>query len=388
MRILFLNCYHSGSHAATAEGYAARSRHTVTLLTLPPTGGWRWRMRGGAVTLARLSREQAATPATMPDLLFATDMLDLATYRALTSDLYRPHIPAVVYVFENQLTYPLPAGRPRDLSYGWTNYTTMLVASRVYFNSAFHRRWFFDALPDLLGRYHDYNELQTIDEIEAKTQVLPTGIDLARLAWPAPPEPPPPTPSDPPIILWSSRWDYDKQPQVFFDALESLSARGVDFRLIVAGEAIDPNTPAFVAARERWSAHIVHWGYPADTPTYRHLLHQADIVVSTAIQETLGIGILEALFCGCIPILPRRLVYPDLIPSRYHAECLYDTFDELVDRLQHAVARRDTLCQYDWPALAAPYDWSRLAPQYDTLLDELVEQYHERHQEHRSPRSR
>src|SRR6266545_907468 len=57
MRILYLNPFHGGSHAAVAEGYARRSRHDITLLTLSIAGGWRWRMRGAAVTLARMLRE-------------------------------------------------------------------------------------------------------------------------------------------------------------------------------------------------------------------------------------------------------------------------------------------------------------------------------------------
>ncbi len=382
VEILYLNPYHGGSHAATAHGYAAQSRHTITLRTLPIDGGWRWRMRGAAVTFARMVREEALHP----DLIFTTDMLDLATFRALTRHTLPPHIPAVVYFFENQLTYPLPTGRSRDLSFAWTNYTTMLAADGVLFNSDFHRRWCFEALPDLLGRYHDYHELATIAAIADKTQTLPTGIDLARLTPPPDPDPRPLTPDprpltpdprpltpDPhPVIAWISRWDYDKQPQVFFDALEALEQRGAEFRLIVAGEHVDPNAPEFVAARERWAGHLLHWGYPADTATYRRLLHRADIVVSTAIQETLGIGIIEALACGCIPILPRRLSYPALLPAAYHADCLYDDFDGLVEQLHRALLHRDELCRRDWPAIAAPYDWSRMAPRYDALLEEIV----------------
>ncbi len=365
MHILSLNPYHGGSHAATATGYQAHSSHQVTLLTLPIAGGWRWRMRGAAVTFARLVREQGI----QPDAIFTTDMLDLATFRALTQDIYVPHLPAAVYFFENQLTYPLPRGRTRDLSFAWTNYTTALTAQRVLFNSTFHRAWFLDALPAFLGRYHDYNELHTIDAIADKSYVLPTGIDLQRLACHAPLR----RDDGPPIIIWASRWDYDKQPHVFFDALEALQQLGGDFRLIVAGEAVDPHDPVFVAARERWQSHIIHWGYPHDMQQYSTLLHQADIFVSTAIQETLGIGLIEALYCGCIPILPHRLVYPEVLPSQYHAECLYDgdSLDDLVALLLRTLQRCTELRRYDWQAIAAGYDWAYMAPRYDACLSDM-----------------
>src|SRR5262245_64517302 len=112
MRILFLNPFHGGSHAAVAEGYARHSRHAVELLTLSIAGGGRWRMRGSAVTFARMlhkrtrhgdtetrrhgDKEQDRSLSLSPglqvspsgyDLILSTDMLDLATFLALTRDL-------------------------------------------------------------------------------------------------------------------------------------------------------------------------------------------------------------------------------------------------------------------------------------------------------------
>ena len=51
-RVLLLSPYHGGSHRAFAEGLADHSRHEIVPLTLPARF-WKWRMHGGAVTLAR-----------------------------------------------------------------------------------------------------------------------------------------------------------------------------------------------------------------------------------------------------------------------------------------------------------------------------------------------
>lgn len=361
LKILWLDPFHGGSHAAVAAGYATRSTHQVTLLTLPIDGGWRWRMRGGAVSLARMAREQNIRP----DLIIASDMLDLATFRALTADLLGG-VPAAVYFHENQLTYPLPPGRQRDLSFAWVNYTSALVADAVLFNSDFHRREFLGALPGLLGRYHDFRELQTIEAIAAKSQVLHPGIDLASLDG----EPPPATPDGLPTILWNSRWEYDKQPELFFAALEALEARGAAFQLIVAGEHIDPGAATFAAARERWGGRALHWGFAPSRAAYGALLRRADVVVSCALQEFFGIAVVEALYCGCAPVLPRRLNYPDLIPPALHSICLYDDEAGLVELLAAALAHPTPRAQ--WRALAEPYDWEALAPKYDNLFRELA----------------
>lgn len=52
MRVLALEPYYGGSHRAFVDGWASRSRHDWTVLTLP-AHHWKWRMRGAAVTMAR-----------------------------------------------------------------------------------------------------------------------------------------------------------------------------------------------------------------------------------------------------------------------------------------------------------------------------------------------
>ncbi|NHZ72438.1 MAG: DUF3524 domain-containing protein, partial [Aquificales bacterium] len=71
MKITLVSPYHGGSHKAWAEGYQQHSTHEVSLLTLPDRF-WKWRMHGGAVTLARRFVENGR----FPDLILATDMLD------------------------------------------------------------------------------------------------------------------------------------------------------------------------------------------------------------------------------------------------------------------------------------------------------------------------
>ncbi|MCS7260956.1 MAG: DUF3524 domain-containing protein, partial [Anaerolineae bacterium] len=75
----------------------------------------------------------------------------------------------------------------------------------------------FAELPRLLKHFPDYNELETIEALRAKSTVLPLGIDLTRLDAfrPAARK----RPNTPPLILWNHRWEYDKNPCEFFEAL-------------------------------------------------------------------------------------------------------------------------------------------------------------------------
>jgi glycosyltransferase involved in cell wall biosynthesis len=370
MKIVWLDAFHGGSHAAVAEGYARHSRHTVHILALPIDGGWRWRMRGAAVSFARMLRERPDLWGA--DLVVATDMLDLATFLGLTRDIL-PRTPVALYMHENQLTYPLPSGRKLDLSFPWINYTALLAADAICFNSAFHRDALLAALPGLPARFHDFREPELLSQIAERCHVLHPGIELlpfdqdtAQGGDQLPDSP------GPPVILWNSRWEYDKAPDAFFTALRQLAARGGQFRLIIAGEHIDPSEPNFAAARTWAEPRCLWWGYAPDPAAYRALLRRADIVVSTAIQEFFGIAVLEAIYAGCVPILPRRLSYPELLPPELHEHYLYDDADDLVTRLEVAIAQIGALRRPGLREIADRFRWERQAPIYDTLLETIA----------------
>jgi glycosyltransferase involved in cell wall biosynthesis len=178
-----------------------------------------------------------------------------------------------------------------------------------------------------------------------------------------------------PVILWNQRWEYDKAPEVFLRALDLLAEEGVPFEVILAGDSVRLSAYEFEAARERLGARVIHYGW-ADAEAYPRLLWQADLVVSTALHEFFGISVVEAIYCGCLPLLPRRLVYPEVIPEERHDVCLYDGFDGLVGRLRWALTCPDQARQaaQGLRQAVADYDWASMAPRYDAVLLELVKE--------------
>ena len=56
-----------------------------------------------------------------------------------------------------------------------------------------------------------------------------------------------------PLILWNHRWEYDKNPALFFDALSQLT---VDFNLSVIGESFRNTPPLFDDAKEQFKDQI------------------------------------------------------------------------------------------------------------------------------------
>jgi glycosyltransferase involved in cell wall biosynthesis len=301
------------------------------------------------------------------DLVLATDMVNLPTLLGFTRRAL--DAPVALYCHENQLTYPVRPGEKRDLTYAMINWLSMVAADRVLFNSAYHRDDWFGALPNLLKHFPDYTHLHRIPEVYAKTAILPVGCDLASLeSARAQVE----NGCAPPLILWNQRWEYDKDPETFLRALDALVNDGVDFRVALAGSNVRQMPEEFEAARARLGERVVHYGR-ADREMYRQLLWRADVVVSTAIHEFFGVAVVEAMYCACFPVLPRRVAYPEVVPGEYQELCLYDGFADLVARLRWSLEHPDARVA-SLPELrraAARFDWQYLGPVYDDVLEDI-----------------
>ena len=55
-------------------------------------------------------------------------------------------------------------------------------------------------------------------------------------------------------------------------------------------------------------------GFEPDRRRYLRRLAACDWVLSTAVHEFFGVAVVEALLAGCLPWLPDRLSYPELLP--------------------------------------------------------------------------
>lgn len=372
MKILLIEPYFTGSHAAWAEGYAHHSQHQVEILRLPGRF-WKWRMHGGAVTLAR---QFLATydPDNQPDLILATDMLDLTTFLALT----RPQtakLPVALYFHENQITYPWSPTdrdrvRKRDKHYGFINYTSALAAEAIFFNSPYHQESFLAELPNLLKHFPDYNELETVEQLRAKSQVLPLGLNLRRFDQFKPTDDQPK--QTVPLLLWNHRWEYDKNPAEFFQALVALTEQDLAFELVILGKNFSQQPAEFVAARQQLADRLVHIGYVEAFATYAKWLWRADILPVTSKQDFFGASVAQAIYCDCFPLLPQRLAYPNLIPPASQPHCFYDEFNDLVKCLSTAIINIEQIRQVSLRHFVDRYDWSRMVARYDAQFEAVL----------------
>ncbi len=83
VRVWALEPYYGGSHRQFLDGLSRHSSHEFSLLTLPGRH-WKWRMHGGALTLADQARDLVGGGG-RPDVFFASDMLDLPVFLRLST---------------------------------------------------------------------------------------------------------------------------------------------------------------------------------------------------------------------------------------------------------------------------------------------------------------
>jgi glycosyltransferase involved in cell wall biosynthesis len=358
MKITLLEPFFTGSHACWAEEYARHSRHQVEILSLPGRH-WKWRMHGGALSLARQFLESPFRP----DLLLATDMLDLTTFLALTR-AKSSSCKTAVYFHENQLTYPWSPGDEdktlnRDMHYAFINYASALAADAVFFNSAYHLEGFMAELPRFLKAMPDKREMGSIGAIAGKSRVLHLGMDLRQLDRYRQPDA-----VSTPLVLWNHRWEYDKNPETFFRVLHRLMDKGIAFDIAVVGESFSGKPAIFDEARKLFGERVIRFGFAETFAEYAAWLWRAHILPVTSHHDFFGASVIQAVYCGCLPLLPKRLAYPEHLNPQQHGDVFYDDETELEAKLEGMLQDhrspsellRDAVSRYDWLMMAGIYD--------------------------------
>ena len=74
---------------------------------------------------------------------------------------------------------------------------------------------------------------------------------------------------------------------------------------------------------------------------------------------------MEALYCNTIPLLPKRLTYPELFLTDENPQLFYENSDKLIDKLTYAIQNISETRKRSYQMNAAKYDWSTIAEQYD-----------------------
>lgn len=354
MDVLIVDPWLGGSHERWAREYVTFSNLKVEVIGLSARH-WKWRMQGGALTMARRLQDWVSEHG-KPGRLILSSMIDLAAFRGLLpADLRR--VPIDLYFHENQFAYPWEDSAV-DRTYQWLNITSALAADRVFFNSDWNRRSFLEKGERFLRQLPAPRETGVFARLKSESEVLPLGIDCGAIDSAL-------TESESntgvPRLLWNHRLEHDKNPFDCFAELCQLQEEGQDFELIILGEDYRNKPEGVDALLQQLEPRIIQQGYLESRGEYLSWLGKADILPVTAQHDFFGLSVVEALYAGAYPVLPNALVYPEHLPENQQ-HLLYQDFGKALRkslsdfRTYDPVPIREKLRSYDWPKLVARYD--------------------------------
>lgn len=288
--IWLLSAYRSASHGAWAD-WLVNTFEEYDWKVLELSGRhFRWRIRGNPLSwLHKL-------PETPADLIIATSMVDLATLKGLHPSL--ASVPCIYYFHENQFAYPSSGQQHASIDPQMVQLYGALSANNCLFNSAYNRDSFLQGIDKLLNQLPDAVPANISSLIENKSQILSVPINPIK----------PAKEKQQNLILWNHRWEYDKAPQVFADALIKLNKINSNFKLALLGERPLKKNAALLQIEEQFADKIII-NNKVSRNEYLEILSRASIVVSSAIHEFQGLALLEAVSAGAVPVVPDDLCY-------------------------------------------------------------------------------
>jgi glycosyltransferase involved in cell wall biosynthesis len=331
MRVLILSAYDAKSHHHWHQGLVDNCpTWDFTVLTLPARY-FAWRIRGNSMSWA--FGEARSTLEKPYDLIIATSMVDLSALKGFVPKI--ANTPCWVYFHENQFAYPTTEHHHKSVEPQMVTLYSALAADGISFNSEFNRATFLSGVGSLLKKLPDQVPVGLLEHLEARSNVLPVPINNALELTDLDVKAEITQKVDRPLkIVWAARWEYDKGPDRLLAILSTLKNRNVPFRLALLGESFRNSPSEFDEIHTRFRSEIDQFGYAANKAEYHSWLKQADVVLSTATHEFQGVSVLEAVALGCIPVLPNRLVYPELFGKKAcYATQINDgiTFDQEIN---------------------------------------------------------
>jgi glycosyltransferase involved in cell wall biosynthesis len=85
-------------------------------------------------------------------------------------------------------------------------------------------------------------------------------------------------------------------------------------------------------------------------------------------------SVIEAIRQGCLPLLPKRLSYPEIIPEELHSDFLYQDNQDMVNKLAFLIENVNVFQKKRKQLSEAMgrFGWENLSVLYDKELKRLV----------------
>ncbi|XP_015213869.1 tRNA-queuosine alpha-mannosyltransferase isoform X10 [Lepisosteus oculatus] len=370
MSVLLIEAFYGGSHKQLIDLLQENVKDCVTYSL--PAKKWHWRARTAALYFM-----QAVPHSVTYRVLLTSSVLNLAELTALRPDL--AGLKKVLYFHENQLVYPVRKSQERDFQYGYNQVLSCLVADVVVFNSAFNMESFLTSIPTFMKLIPDHRPKDLEKLIRPKCQVLYFPIKFPDVRRFLP---------EHKLNFYKRRLDFEERryPGLSGSFSGSKHCTGTELPTdnstsdltpeprekvcTTEQEALNPPEPPLETGRADEAAiphHADDKQQPSLEPGGTGVPEQRCVGPATQ-QRPLHIvwphRWIEAVYCGCYPLCPNALVYPEI----FSAEYLYSTPEQLFKRLQDFCRRPDRARGYHAKVDTDQFSWAALCKKFRSLL--------------------
>lgn len=203
-------------------------------------------------------------------------------------------IPAMVaqhhYIIHSSLPYPVETLFPRR----WAQVGGSVVSHQIVVNSQYTAQMMEEA-------FGEYLNDAALSDVMRKTEVIPFGLVNEQMSLQ-----PIGTGPGKPVILYNHRFEVYKQPKITAETLTALREHH-DFEVWVT-QYVDQTVGDFPVDR------IV--GHPEFSTYLQNIAVPAINTINTA-HETFCIAMLDSIMLGHLPVAPKAMTFPELVPPDY-----------------------------------------------------------------------
>ncbi|XP_044834218.1 glycosyltransferase-like domain-containing protein 1 isoform X3 [Mauremys mutica] len=372
MSILLIEAFYGGSHKQLADLLQEEIEECV-LYTLPAKK-WHWRARTAALYFMQTVPANANYR-----ILFASSVLNLTELIALRPDLGK--LKKVLYFHENQLAYPVQKYQERDFQYGYNQILSCLVADIVVFNSAFNMESFLTSIGKFLKLIPDHRPKDLEKIIRPKCQVLHFPIRFPDVSRFMPEHKLAHLEKITGVRGNGDTYLFRCLPfQQKYRATKSLmknSSSSPESGLCEAqsglcttqGERLQYPLTSLEKLNKSEASESTNQEVPCQEDKQHVTFNPCNLLSGTDYQQR-PLHIvwphrwIEAVYCGCYPLCPNALVYPEIFPAEY----LYSTPEQLFKRLQNFCKRPDIVRKHLYKGEMDQFSWAALRGKFRSLL--------------------
>jgi glycosyltransferase involved in cell wall biosynthesis len=126
-------------------------------------------------------------------------------------------------------------------------------------------------------------------------------------------------------VVFSSRWDTEKDPKTFLKVAEWFGDWDTSYKFVIttSHEKLQSNDKDLLNALKAYDRCNLEVRENQSKQDYYHTLLESKFQFNCAHQDYISWTLLEAITCGCIPIYPNYLSFPEFLPDHY----MYDKGD-------------------------------------------------------------